>query len=561
MANDYVFVVDRKGNPLMPTKRRGRVRHLLKEGKAVVIKTHPFTVKMKYDAGHYTQPMYEGIDSGRQNIGNAVSRENGENVLLEDVRTNNKSIKKNLMKRKAHRQERRRNNRHSRQRKAIHDGTEIKNGDDDKWHTDKDCKSVKVSYPAADNAVTHKVIRGKEGKFANRKRPDGWITPSARQIVQLTLNMVKETCSIMPIRRISFERVAFDFQKLANQNIHAWEYGKGPLYGFKTYKDCIYAEQQGKCPFCGKPITQYHHIIPRSAGGIDNVKNIIGLCDEHHTMVHNDAAFAETLSDAKAGAEQEYYAGLLNSAVPALIEALSVYCKEKGIELLITDGKTTRETRVKYGFDDKKDHCIDAYAISLADRNVKNISFAGHIIMKRRHKKKSKNIISARNQRIYVLDGQVIACNRHKAENQKENSLEEFLTQYRETHTEKEVQQMMHHIRILPAARSYTFHKDGLKAICHPGDIVEYKKLNKISGKMKRNIFVCTSVNFDGKDKYGNYCAAENHIGYDNGKGKGNGNRKAKFCTVLDSGCLQCTGIERTDDYIAQLKANPSKKG
>lgn len=43
MANDYVFVVDRKGNPLMPTKRRGRVRHLLKEGKAVAIKTYPFT--------------------------------------------------------------------------------------------------------------------------------------------------------------------------------------------------------------------------------------------------------------------------------------------------------------------------------------------------------------------------------------------------------------------------------------------------------------------------------------------------------------------------------------
>ena len=38
------------------------------------------------------------------------------------------------------------------------------------------------------------------------------------------MNMVKETCSIMPIRRISFERIAFDFQKLANQNIHAWEY-------------------------------------------------------------------------------------------------------------------------------------------------------------------------------------------------------------------------------------------------------------------------------------------------------------------------------------------------
>ena len=71
---DHVFVVDSKGKPLMPTKRRGRVRHLLKEGKAVVIKTHPFAIKMKYDVGHYTQPMYEGIDSGRQNIGNAVSK-------------------------------------------------------------------------------------------------------------------------------------------------------------------------------------------------------------------------------------------------------------------------------------------------------------------------------------------------------------------------------------------------------------------------------------------------------------------------------------------------------
>lgn len=77
------------------------------------------------------------------------------------------------------------------------------------------------------------------------------------------------------------------------------------------------------------------------------------------------------------------------------------------------------------------------------------------------------------------------------------------------------------------------------------------------SGRMKRNIFVCTGVNFDGKDKHGSYCAAENHIGYDNGKG--NGNRKAKFCTVLDSGCLQCTGIERTDDYIAHLSCNRAK--
>ncbi|MGN8851580.1 RRXRR domain-containing protein, partial [Anaerobiospirillum succiniciproducens] len=31
---DIAYVLDNQGNPLMPTKRLGRVRHLLQEGKA-----------------------------------------------------------------------------------------------------------------------------------------------------------------------------------------------------------------------------------------------------------------------------------------------------------------------------------------------------------------------------------------------------------------------------------------------------------------------------------------------------------------------------------------------
>mgnify|MGYP000418626105 FL=1 len=57
------------------------------------------------------------------------------------------------------RRERRRHDRQSKQRKAKHDGTEIKNGDDDTVRTKYFCKSVKISYPTADEAVTHKVIR------------------------------------------------------------------------------------------------------------------------------------------------------------------------------------------------------------------------------------------------------------------------------------------------------------------------------------------------------------------------------------------------------------------
>lgn len=69
----YVYIVDKKGNPLMPTTRFGHVRKLLKEGKAVPICNSPFTIKLKYDVPGYTQPVYEGIDTGRENIGDAAS--------------------------------------------------------------------------------------------------------------------------------------------------------------------------------------------------------------------------------------------------------------------------------------------------------------------------------------------------------------------------------------------------------------------------------------------------------------------------------------------------------
>lgn len=544
--SNYVYVVDKHGKPLMPTKRFGKVRHLLNDGKAVVINTKPFTIRLKYESTHYTQPIHEGIDTGRENIGDAASLENGKNVFLSDVRTNNKSIKKNMQDRAAFRRERRRHHRQRKQRKAAHDGTTIQNGDADTVRTKHECKSVKISYPTADHPVTHKMIRGKEGKFANRKRPDGWITPSARQVVQTTMNEIKQTAKILPVTHISLERIAFDFQKLENQNIRRWQYGKGPLFGFKSYKDYIWAEQDGKCACCGKPITQYHHIIHRADGGIDNVKNIIGLCDDCHREIHGSADAEERLKELKAGVEQKYYVGLLNSVIPALIEEVSAYCEKHGIAFTVTDGKTTAKTREKYGL--TKDHCIDAYAISLADRdNITDTEICDTIYQKRRFKKKSNNMIAARNQRVYKVDGKIVACNRHKAENQKSDSLEEYMTKYAETHSEKECRQHMHEIEILPAKRTYTYHKDkGIVAPAHPGDMIRYEKKNKIKGNTKRMTFVAISVEMCG----------EGHIKY----GDGNKSRKIKFCRPIGSGCVQCIGSERTEKYLNELTKKAAKK-
>lgn len=251
-----VYVISKKRKPLMPTTRCGHVRKLLDEGKAVVINSNPFTIRLKYDTPEIVQSLYCGIDTGRENIGVGVSDENGNCIYLSELTTNNKLVKKNMTSRAESRRGRRRHDRQSKQRKAKSDNTEIQNGDYDKVRTKHNCKSVKISYPGAKIPVTHKVIRGKEAKFNNCKRPKGWITPSARQLVQTHMLLIKKISKFLPIDSIIIERVCFDFQKLENESIKNWEYSKGKLYGFQqptAYETLGLAEAgdcKGTCFFC-----------------------------------------------------------------------------------------------------------------------------------------------------------------------------------------------------------------------------------------------------------------------------------------------------------------------
>ena len=89
-----VYVLNKKSKPLMPTSRCGHVRKLLKEKKAVPVCNNPFTIRLKYETPDIVQDLYLGIDTGRENIGIAVSKESGDCVYLAELETKNKSIKK-----------------------------------------------------------------------------------------------------------------------------------------------------------------------------------------------------------------------------------------------------------------------------------------------------------------------------------------------------------------------------------------------------------------------------------------------------------------------------------
>ena len=75
---ERVYVVAKSGKPLMPTKRLGKVRRLLKSGQAKVFRYEPFTIQLLYETTEYTQDVTVGVDAGYQTVGFCATTEKEE---------------------------------------------------------------------------------------------------------------------------------------------------------------------------------------------------------------------------------------------------------------------------------------------------------------------------------------------------------------------------------------------------------------------------------------------------------------------------------------------------
>lgn len=87
-----VYILNQNGQPLMPTNRYGRVRHLLKEGKAKVINRCPFTIQLLYRSTNYTQDITLGVDAGSKHIGLSATTKDKE-VYASDIELRNDIVK------------------------------------------------------------------------------------------------------------------------------------------------------------------------------------------------------------------------------------------------------------------------------------------------------------------------------------------------------------------------------------------------------------------------------------------------------------------------------------
>ena len=304
-----VYVQSQAGQPLMPTSRHGKVRRLLKEGKAKVVKRCPFTIKLLYETTTYTQELALGIDAGSRHIGLSVTSDARE-YYAGEVELRNDIVDLLATRRETRRSRR---NRKTRYRKP---------------------------------------------RFNNRRRSDGWIAPSVQNKIDSHLTVVKKLCGILPIRRMIVEVASFDLQKIKNPEIEGTGYQQGEQLGFWNVREYVLFRDGHICQCChGKSkdrILNVHHIESRKTGG-NAPNNLITLCESCHKDFHKGKVILPSNIRRGIILRDAAFMGIMRWA---FFNAL----KAQYPNVSLTYGYLTKNTRITNGLE--KTHCVDARCIS-----------------------------------------------------------------------------------------------------------------------------------------------------------------------------------------------------
>ena len=434
-----VYVLAKDGEPLQPTCRHGHVRKLLDSGKARVVQAKPFTIQLLYESTKFVQKNVGGTDPGRTNIGNAVLDERGQAIYADWVESANKDVKQHLDERRTHRQASRRGERLARKRLAKRNGTTKDFGDGRK-------------LPQCEEKLAVKDIRNTEARYCNRKRPNGWITPAVRHLVETHLNMVKKIRKFLPVSDWVLEMNKFAFMLMEDGSVRGVDFQNGRMKGFPSVESYVDAQQNGVCMLCGEAgIEHHHHIVPRSKGGSDLPENIVGLCQHCHSEIHRGNQ--RVLAKLKAIGQKKKYGALsvLNQAIPRIYDGLVEIFGEEHVH--ICNGWETKERREDLGLE--KTHAVDASVIASfgledVELHPETVLVPHKIKQFRRH---NRALIHSQRERTYKLDGKAVAKNRKPRFEQVGDSLLDWKTKMREEHGGKEARCMESKLTVFRSKR------------------------------------------------------------------------------------------------------------
>ena len=316
-----VYVLKQNGQPFMPTERFVKVRRLLKEGKAKVVRREPFTIKLLYEPEtNVVQECYCGVDTGSKHVGVAVI--GNDRVLYQSQTELRNDIKKKMDRKRVFRRNRR--NRKTRYRKC---------------------------------------------RFLNRRNSirEDRLPPSVKHKVQAHIDEIEFCKKILPVSDLILEVSQFDTAlmknpSLINEKVKHWGYQQGLNYGYSSRRSAILHRDNYTCQCCGKKNCrlEVHHIKFRRDGGTDDEENLITLCEDCHKGVH--AGTVELNKKPKKSKNLKYATHM------SIIRSQLLKKYPDAIE---TFGFVTSENRHRLNL--PKDHYIDACVIASGGLEFKEL--------------------------------------------------------------------------------------------------------------------------------------------------------------------------------------------
>ena len=314
-----VLVVDTQRCPMHPCTP-ARARLLLKQGKAAVWRRYPLTLILK--AAHVDTegtPLRLKIDPGSKTTGLAVVNDSsGEVIWAAELTHRGEAVRAALAKRRAVRRSRR--SRHTRYRKP---------------------------------------------RFANRRKPKGWLPPSLVSRRENVLTWVSRLRKWCPIVDLSVELVKFDTALMQDHTLQGETYQWGTLAGFEL-REYVLLKWGHTCAYCAAtnvPL-ELDHVSPRSCGGSDRESNRVPAC--HNCNQRKGSQSLEAFLQTKPAVLQRIQAHLkiplaATAAVNTLRWALYERLQATGLPVEVGSGGRTKWNRVSRGL--AKTHWLDAASV------------------------------------------------------------------------------------------------------------------------------------------------------------------------------------------------------
>lgn len=314
-----VCVLSNNGERLMPTFRLGKVRRLLKDGKAKIVKHHPFTIQLLYDSKTNTQPIEICEDVGYNYIGISAKSKSHEYVS------------------------------------AQYDTLQ-----DEKEHHD-DCRKMR--------RTRRNRLRYRKPRFDNRKCDKGWLAPSLEHKKQLNISLIERYVSVIPITHATVEVGSFDTMLLqaiqkGKAKPESADYQKGPHYNLATLREAVFYRDNYTCQVCKRKIADgailhMHHMFYWKGRHGYQLDELATVCEKCHTPAnHQKGGKLFGFGEGKEFADLSG-AAFMNAVRWQIVDALyTTYDKEF---VTITYGAMTKEKRIALQLE--KTHNNDAYAM------------------------------------------------------------------------------------------------------------------------------------------------------------------------------------------------------